>query len=591
MVHPGPTEVREPGSGRRGERRGGGFDGEKVNYQIDLVSDFGTPDSVKHAVERIEEKNQVESGKMKSSEARSLAKEFGLPAEQKGQQTNGQAATYSNNVQTEQAATQLEWQPEARIQKGAKLKELEAKVQAIQKKYEVQKKSNVISNDFAQKSPERIPDKTTAVAPLKTEIEQQKPQAKIPVEISNLPKQKSSSFIEPIGGKSKALAQPQNHQPNLRADVSQLKPATTQLQTSNSEQDVKAPRRSAFVKLEDIEEPFIEEITSKGHSSSSTVGPYSDKRGRISAKDKQLTRVSMIEARREHLQAANQSTAGQQGSFIPTIVPKQAAPHQTPVPVQSQPTVQQGAEDKTVQIIYKQIEGRNYPVGINSTSLSAMHKEFLLKRLLDQEGLTLEDVQNLEREQQEKELNGGKTPGEDPEKMNLAEHKNSDSQGGSGYPGTDYKKMNKQNSLVKGLEYQPIAESEEDLTSNPSRKQSLIHEGSANDDSEEKQFKAPAPVMPKKSEKPKKTVIAEIPEFKPKPKVQKPDVVEDEPFDIQELLRRNEEMMMLIGGDLEETEGAKNEPPPPVQKNRVLRNNLSEKYNAGMLDHIKSKGS
>ena len=141
--------------------------------------------------------------------------------------------------------------------------------------------------------------------------------------------------------------------------------------------------------------------------------------------------------------------------------------------------------------------------------------------------------------------------------------------------------------LLKNVHDNIITEMDEDMVSKSSRRQSVGLDANENIDAyfdEAEQFASPDPALDvrfKKNEQVEKPHLDSKLQALKEPKESFLPLLpsaNDDPFDISNLLKRNEELMRLIGDDVGDFSDID---PPALQtakSAKILRNNLSQKY-------------
>jgi hypothetical protein len=408
----------------------------------------------------------------------------------------------------------------------------------------------------------------------------------------------------------------------------------------------KRTRDSAKVDISSVKEPFLEEINSKQLSSSQTVtGPYKDKRTRNSAKDNMESKIKIIENRREKdetkdgsaikrppierlvegsIPAARPETQIAQNKPLPSPVYPSSPIPQKSHPQPQQPQSQSEDPNKAVQIVYKQINGKNYPVKIDSTVLGPFEKEMLLKHLLEKEGMTIEMIEELQHEadqdfnnrenahqshaQAEKPHVEQKppTPFIPVETITAEQAKHSSARAlefdvapiteGGNYFDWKY------SSLLTNVQDQIITEEEEGASKSSRRESVYIGDTDSIDLNPKEIDGAGYPTLPAHVNPDESPVNIDL--KKKSPSLNMGDPLKDtyssgnligiksdllatssNNLDLASLLKRNEEMMRLISQDVGDLSDVPElNPIPSIKKTgRGIKNNLSEKYKSGMI--------
>ena len=156
----------------------------------------------------------------------------------------------------------------------------------------------------------------------------------------------------------------------------------------------------------------------------------------------------------------NQSPAKQPAPVVASPVkPMQPMPShpQSKSQSKSQAEIIAGIKGKKIKVRYKEHNGKTYPIGISGNELKPEEKEWLLRKVLEKEGLTLEEIEAMEGRKlfDSSNLPDLTHPGDDPED-----------------PDDDYQLALKQNikasNLVKDIQNQIIKEQDEELVSQSS---------------------------------------------------------------------------------------------------------------------------
>jgi hypothetical protein len=406
----------------------------------------------------------------------------------------------------------------------------------------------------------------------------------------------------------------------------------------------KRTRESAKAPISAVKEPFFEEINIKyGQAGQSIAGPYKDKKTRTSAKDNMDAKVKLIQSRRAQEEMATGGAGNKVGfeklveGTVPGARPDlekakepiQHAPTQQPAKITQAAMSPAKAESqdagKAVQIVYQQLNGKNYPVRIDSTVLSPSEKQMLLKHLLEKEGMSLEEVEDLQRESDihtmnknpslalektpEKPISDSRqmTPSFPVETLTSAEAKRH-----SGRelefevaPISDSNNFleKRYNSLLTNVQDEIINE-EEEGASKSSRRESIYIGDTDSIDLNPKEpdlnveptpnpylgdMKTPPHIDLKK--KPAEfdlgfTAGEKFDSLAAFGKKSDPFAGSSDNLSLAALLKRNEEMMRLISEDVGDlTDVAEPKPVPSIKKaGRGMKNNLSEKYKSGQIN-------
>ena len=116
-----------------------------------------------------------------------------------------------------------------------------------------------------------------------------------------------------------------------------------------------------------------------------------------------------------------------------------------------------GIKGKKIKVRYKDHKGQSYPVGITGCELTKEEKDWLLRRIIEKEGYTMEEIEALEGGKLQEIEDNGSAYKLTSEKNNQEEDVHS-----------NFRNLNRSSNLVKDIQNQIIKEQDEELVSQSS---------------------------------------------------------------------------------------------------------------------------
>lgn len=127
--------------------------------------------------------------------------------------------------------------------------------------------------------------------------------------------------------------------------------------------------------------------------------------------------------------------------------------------LQMPPSLASSIKGKSIKVRYKDINGKTYPVGVSGPELTKSEKEWLLRKIIEKEGLTIEEVEEVE--------GGHLIDADDGSEYRLTNDKEN-MQGDLGNQSDSYYKNQRGSNLVKDIQNQIINEQDEEVVSHSS---------------------------------------------------------------------------------------------------------------------------
>lgn len=202
----------------------------------------------------------------------------------------------------------------------------------------------------------------------------------------------------------------------------------------------------------------------------SSPGPKQPPEAKIATADKEnLDRIVVQKSPQASplsLKNQNQQTPAQAETEDSKSKPPQAATSAKKVvstkeqaTLQMPPSLANSIKGKAIKVRYKDFKGKTYPVGVSGPELTKTEKEWLLRKIIEKEGLTIEEVEEIE--------GGHLIDADDGSEYRLTNDKEN-MQGELGHQPDSHYKNQRGSNLVKDIQNQIINEQDEEIVSHSS---------------------------------------------------------------------------------------------------------------------------